>query len=229
MVKLPAEFADLFAEEFRSRFKPPLRLSLSVVMGSEPCDSLGWRCAGAELSVGSTAYVTAYNNGTLSPPAVVDATLTPSLVDSVRAVLEAISRDKGVPWLGRIDSLPLVLTLAASIDSDDTDNISSVFMARLPVYASPFTYATMPRSGVNPRFPFSATIAGVGDTVALLFTVQADGEIAPESIDIVEASYRDFVGSVLEALGKTRYHPAHLGDCAVATRLKQRFVFRSAP
>jgi len=42
----------------------------------------------------------------------------------------------------------------------------------------------------------------------------------------VSANYRDFVASVLDALGRTRYHPAHLGDCAVATRMKQRFLFK---
>jgi hypothetical protein len=34
------------------------------------------------------------------------------------------------------------------------------------------------------------------------------------------------VSSVLDALGQTKYHPAHLGDCAVATRMKQRFLFK---
>jgi Gram-negative bacterial TonB protein C-terminal len=61
--------------------------------------------------------------------------------------------------------------------------------------------------------------------VTVEFTVLPDGTVAPESIAIVEASYRDFVTTVLNALLKTRYHAAHLGDCAVATRLKQRFVF----
>jgi hypothetical protein len=34
------------------------------------------------------------------------------------------------------------------------------------------------------------------------------------------------VTSVLDALGRTQYHPAYLGDCAVATRMKQRFLFK---
>jgi hypothetical protein len=66
----------------------------------------------------------------------------------------------------------------------------------------------------------------VGDSVTVAFTVQADGSIAPESIDLVAARYGEFVSSVVEALEKTRYHPARLGDCAVATRMKQRFMFR---
>jgi hypothetical protein len=66
----------------------------------------------------------------------------------------------------------------------------------------------------------------VEDSVTLAFTVDADGAIAAESIELVSANYRDFVISILDALSRTRYHPAHLGDCAVATRMKQRFLFK---
>jgi hypothetical protein len=222
---LPQGFADLFAQTLRARFKSPARLSLSVVMGSEPCDSLGLRCAGGQLSVGTTAYVTAYNNGKLSEPEIIDETLTPSLADSVRAALHAISEGQEVPWMGAKDSIPLVVTFAAGSDSDSINTSSELFKARFPVYDSPFTYAVMPRAGVDARYPFAATLAGIGDTVTVEFTVLADGTIAPESIAIVEGNYRDFVATVLDALLKTRYHAAHLGDCAVATRLKQRFVF----
>jgi hypothetical protein len=222
--KLPNGFAELFADEFRTRFKPPPRLPLSVVMGSEPCDSLGARCAGGELSVGSTIYVTVYNNGKLSRPVVIDATLTGSLADSVRSALEAISREQEAPWLGTTDSIPLVIALAPEADSDSAAT-ASVFRARLPLYDLPFSYAVMPAAGVAAKFPFSATVAGVGDTVTLAFTVLADGTIAPASVDIITARYSEFVTSVLDALGKTRYHPAHLGDCPVATRIRQRFIF----
>jgi hypothetical protein len=224
-VKLPAGFADLFAETLREHLRPPGKLALSVVMGSEPCDSLGLRCAGGELSVGSRAYVTAYNNGKLSEPAIVDETLTPSLVDSVRVALERMSSGGEVPWLGATDSVPLVVTLAPTTDT--AGHSTAVFTARLPVYDDPFTYAVMPRAGVDAKYPFSATVAGVGDTVSLEFTVLADGTVAPESVAIITASYRDFVTNVLDALLKTHYHSAHLGDCTVATRLKQRFVFKA--
>ena len=79
------------------------------------------------------------------------------------------------------------------------------------------------------RYPLTAGLAGIGDSVVVAFTVRGDGTIAAESVDLVTASYRDFVGPVVEALAETRYHPAHLGDCAVASRLKQRFVFKAGP
>jgi hypothetical protein len=225
--RLPAGFAQLFADEFRMRFKSPPKLSLSVVMGSEPCDSLGSRCAGGELSLASTVYVTAYNNGKLSDPFVVDATLTEALADSIRSALEAISRQEEAPWLGTTDSISLVLALAPEADSDTVIAGGRIFRARLPRYDLPFAAAVMPATGVAAKFPLNASLAGVGDTVTLAFTVHPDGSIAPESVDVVRARYRDFVASVLDALGSTRYHPAHLGDCAVATRIRQRFIFRS--
>jgi hypothetical protein len=46
-------------------------------------------------------------------------------------------------------------------------------------------------------------------------------------MDLVSANYREFVASASNALVNARYHPAHLGDCAVATRMKQRFVFKA--
>ena len=70
-------------------------------------------------------------------------------------------------------------------------------------------------------------MAGIGDSVTVAFTVRADGTIAIESLDLVTANYREFVASVFNALASARYHPAHLGDCAVATRMKQRFMFQA--
>jgi len=54
--QLPADFEGLFVQDFRSRFKPPSRLPLSVVVGSPPCDSLGSRCAGASLDVSAFTH-----------------------------------------------------------------------------------------------------------------------------------------------------------------------------
>jgi TonB family protein len=178
------------------------------------------------LSLGSVVYFSAHANGTLSDPLIVDESLTPDLAESIRAALKLMAQEKGVPWLGNIDSIPLVATVGMESDSDTASASRDIFKARIPRYSIPFSYASMPSSGVNPSYPFRASVAGVGDSVTVAFTVQADGSIAPESIDLVAARYGEFVSSVVEALEKTRYHPARLGDCAVATRMKQRFMFR---
>lgn len=224
--KLPRDFESLFISGFRSMFRVPAKLPLSVVIGVEPCDSLGSRCAAAVLNVGAVAYVTAYDDGTLSDPAVVDVALARGLADSVHSTLERMSRDQAVPWMGHIDSIPLILTLSPEERPDTVPAFRQLFKARVPRYDIPFSYAAMPVAGVDARYPLTARLVGLEDSVTLAFTVESDGTIAPESLDLVSASYRDFVTSVVEALGKTRYHPAHLGDCAVATRMKQRFVFK---
>jgi len=224
---LPRDFENLFVESFRPHFSVPRKLSLSVVTGLEPCDSIGSRCLGGVLNIGAVAYVTAYSDGTLSSPAIVDVALTQSLAANLRSALESMSQNQGVPWMGRIDSLPLVLTLVPEEQPDTVPQSRYVFRAQVPRYDVPFSYAAMPLAGVNARYPASARLVGAEDSVTLAFTVEPDGTIASESIDLVSASYRDFVTSVVDALGNTRYHPAHLGDCAVATRMKQRFVFKA--
>jgi TonB family protein len=225
-VALPRDFEDLFVEEFRSHFRVPPKLPLSVVMGSQPCDSLGSRCVGGVLSVGAVAYATVQNDGKLSDIAVVDVSLTPRLADSVRSALQSMSRGELVPLIGDVDPIPVMLQIVQEEEPDTVPTVRHVFQAKVPKYDRPFSYASMPAIGVDAKYPFTARLVGVEDSVTLAFTVDADGAIAAESIQLVSANYRDFVASVLDALARTRYHPAHLGDCAVATRMRQRFLFK---
>lgn len=225
--RLPPDFEGLFAEEFRWRFKAPARLPLSVVMGSEPCDSLGSRCAGGVLTLGAVAYATAHNNGKLSDIDVADVTLTPGLADSVISTLQSMSRAASAPPTGEVDTIPLKIEIVAEEAPDTVPTVRYVFQAKVPRYDAPFSHASMPATGVDAKYPFTARLAGVEDSVTLAFTVQSDGTIAARSIELVSANYRDFVFSVLDALRRTRYHPAHLGDCAVATRMRQRFLFKA--
>jgi TonB family protein len=225
-VELPRDFEAYFAQEFRSHFRMPASLPLNVVKGAEPCDSLGSRCAGGILSLGALAYATAHNDGRLSDIQVVDIALTPLFADSVNSTLKWMTRSELSPPLGDKDSIPIIVRIAPEEAPDSVPAIRHVFSAKIPRYDSPFTYAAMPAAGVNADYPFAARLAGVEDTVTLAFTVDSDGTIAEESIELVSANYRDFVLSVFDALARTKYHPAHLGDCAVATRMRQRFLFK---
>lgn len=225
-VKLPAGFEPMFAEEFRSHLKVPARLPLSVVMGSPPCDSLGRRCAGASLNVGAVAYATARGDGKLADIQVVDIALTPAFRDSVAAALRAMSTAGTVPPTGDAESVPLVIHLGPEENPDTVPRERRVFQAKVPHYDLPFRYASMPAAGINAAYPLAARLAGVGDSVTIEFTVDSDGTIATESLELVRASYRDFVYTVLDALGKTQFHPAYLDDCAVSSRMKQRFLFK---
>jgi TonB family protein len=225
-VELPPDFENMFVEEFRFHFKVPAKLPLSVVMGSQPCDSLGSRCVGGVLSLGAVAYATAHNDGRLSDIVVIDAAQTPRFADSVNSALQSMSRAQLVPPVGNVDSISVILQIVSEEEPDTVPTVRQVFRALVPRYAWPFSYASMPAAGVDAKYPYTARLAGIEDSVMLAFTVESDGTIAAESIELVSATYRDFVTSVLDALGRTRYHPAHLGDCAVATRMRQRFLFR---
>ena len=224
-LRLPPDFEGMFAEEFRSHFKVPPHLPLSVVVGSPPCDSLGSRCAGGTLNMAAVAYATAHN-GKLSDIHVVDAALTPALADSVKSALRLMSKAETVPLTGNVESIPLVMEIGPEENADTIPPERRVFKAKVPRYDIPFRYASMPAAGVDASFPFTARLAGVGDSVTIAFTVDSDGMIAPESLELLRATYRDFVSSVLNALGKTHFHPAYLGDCPVATRMTQRFLFK---
>jgi TonB family protein len=176
--------------------------------------------------MGAVAYATAHNDGRLSDIEVLDVALTPRFADGVKSTLQSMSRAAVVPAVGDVDSIPLILQIEQEEKPDTVPPVRYLFRAKVPRYHAPFSYASMPAAGVDASYPFNARVAGVEDTVTLAFTVESDGTIADRSIELVRASYRDFITSVLEALGRTRYHPAYLGDCAVATRMRQRFLFK---
>lgn len=222
--KVQSEYEQFFAQEFRRRFRVPPKLPLSVVMGAPPCDSIGARCVGGYLDLSAVAYLTAHYDGKLSDIQVVDATLTPDLADSVGSALEAMSREGLGPSMDA-DTMALIIRLEADPNPDTVPETRRIFRAKVPRYNQPFRYARMPAAGVEARYPFTARMAGVGDSVAIAFTVDSDGKVATESLELMRASYGDFVGSVVNALQRTRYHPARLGDCPVATRMSQRFLF----
>lgn len=222
--KLQRDFEAFFAQEFRRRFRVPSKLPLSVVMGAPPCDSIGARCVGGYLDLSAIAYATAHYDGKLSDIQVIDPTLTPDLAESVRSTLETMSREGLGPTMDA-DSMALIIRLEADPNPDTVPPERHVFRAKVPHYRLPLRYASMPAVGVEPRFPFAARLAGVGDSVAIAFTVDSDGRVAPESLELMRATYGDFVSSVVNTLQRTRYHPARLGDCPVSTRMSQRFLF----
>ena len=226
-VKLPRDFEGMFVEGFRSHFTAPKTLPLSVVTGWQPCDSLGFRCASGALNLSAVIYVTAHNDGTLSDASVIDETITPALADSLKSALAAMSRANEVPPTGEAETIALAIKVAPQESADSVRAWSNLFKAVIPHYNRPFSSAIMPAAGVNASYPLHARLAGVEDSVAIAFTVDANGTIVPESLDLVSANYREFVASVANALLEARYHPAHLGDCAVATRMRQRFVFKA--
>jgi hypothetical protein len=222
---LPFDFDNVFTEELKARFHAPTQIPLRVIAGWEPCDSAASRCAGGILNLATTAYFTAHRDGRLTRISIVDESLTPALVDSLNRALRRLSSAKTAAWSAAPDSILLQLRLAPYEGRDSIADPRGVFTSVVPRYNLPFSSAIPPAGGVKPIYPISAELAGVEDTVAVAFTVDSDGLVVSESLELFGGKYRDFVGAVVNALLDAQYHPARLGDCAVAARMRQRFVF----
>ncbi len=225
-IKLSSDFEGLFVQEFRSRLNVPTRLPLSVMSGWTPCDTVAGRCVGGVLSFGSHAYAFAHPAGTLSRIIVVDYTLTPTFSDSVRAVLERISLEKMSPYINTKDSILLDLSIEIEQHPDTVPAFRHLFRISVPHYNVPFFFANWPKDTKPPRYPSIARSRGVGDSVALTFTILSDGTVAPQSVDVRAGHYADFILAVFDRLATTSYKAARIGSCPVATHNGQSFVFK---
>jgi hypothetical protein len=223
--KLPSDFEDLFAQEFRSRFSPPRQLPLIVMDGHEPCDAAQHTCSGAIPLVRVVAYLVASPNGTIPQLGVISPSLNTELADSVRSALVAISKENMVPMFQSEETLPLTITVSAEEAPDSIPPVRRLFRAKLPHYSTQFRHAQMSQKGPRPRYPPNAERARVGDTLRFQFTVLPDGRVAARSVDVLRAHYREFLQSMGDALSKTVYQPAQLGGCPVAESVTQTFQF----
>lgn len=220
---LPAEFEEFFVEEFASRFKVPAPLSLSVIV-SVGCPSANFTCMHSSLWLSTTAYAVARADGSLSHVRVVDESLTPSLSDTVRAVLESMSRDKAISGFPG-DSLPLQLTLR--IERPDTVVAGRpLFRVRMPRFDVEFT---RPKMGTvnfrGPKYPLPPKHLGIGDTVVTSYTVLRNGLVDLRSLELHRGQRGDFVRSVFDWIETATYEPGRLGQCPVAAWGPQTFIF----
>jgi TonB family protein len=223
--KLPPDFEDLFVLEFKSRLKVPASLPLSVMGGWMPCDSRRRGCVSGVLMLGSRAYLSARPTGTLSRAGVIDFSLTPAFSDSVRAVLERISEERMSPFFNGKDSIPVEIVIGVEPNPDSVPRVRHLFRVTIPHYRLPFTFASSPKA-VMPHYPPLAQARGIDDSVAVTFTVLPDGTVAPQSVDVQAGNHIDFIRSVFEKLSTTRYVPARIGSCPVATWTGQSFSFK---
>ena len=225
--KLPADLEAFFVQEFRSRMKKPALLPLSVMRGWEPCDERTNRCASGALIFGLRGYVTAHSDGRLSRIAIVDITQTKAFADSVKAGLEAMTRDLAGPFPGAgVDSLALRFTIEVEQNADTVPAQRKLFLISVPHYNLPYTNADYPKKAKPPAYPEAARRRAVDDEVQVTFTILENGSVAPESVDLEKFHYREFIESVFTALSTTQYRPARIGVCPVASWVKQTFQFR---
>lgn len=224
---LPPDFEGLFAQEIGSRLRGPRSLHLSVMVGWNQCSSGSPGCTGGVLTLGSQAYATAHSTGALSRIGVLDFSLTSALSDSLRTVLERIGQEKmSPPFFNGKDSIPLKISIGVQQHFDTVPPYRRLFRVNLPHYNLPFTGAEWPKDAKAPKYPSIAESRGVGDSVAVTFTVLADGTVPPESIEVLAGRYIEFIRAVFERLATARYLPARIGGCPVASRGFQSFAFK---
>lgn len=226
---LPRDFEALFAQEFRSRFKPPAELPLSVMDGDPPCDQDQHTCSGATPMVHVVAYAIASSDGTIAKLGVLSPSLNGELADSVRSALVSMSRTNMVPFFQTEKTLPLTIIVNTEDTPDSVPPVRRLFRAKLPRYAVRFRHAEMSADSPRPKYPSTAARAAVGDTLKFQFTILPNGRVAPQSVDVLHAHYREFLETMDDALSKTVFHPAQLGACPVAESVTQTFQFTMRP
>jgi hypothetical protein len=224
---LPKDFEGLVAQEFRSRFKLPPSLPLSVMRGWDSCDTTGVRqtCASGVLLIGITVYATAQSDGTLSNISAVDLSLTPEFSDSVLSVLLQMSKERLIPFFTSPNSIPLEISIWPEGNADTVARERQLFRARIPRYRLQFKGAIWTSNRDLPKYPRNAEMSGVGDTLVLTYTILGNGTVAPTSIDLRSGHYRDFVKPVVTSLMNSTFEPASIGGCRVATWVTHQFMF----
>ena len=227
--KLPADFEGLFAQEFKSRFTPPHQLPLSVMDGDPPCDREKNVCSGATPLVHVVAYAIVASDGTIPHLGVFSPSLNSELADSVRSALMSMSKANMVPFFQAEKTLPLTIIVNSEDTPDSVPPVRRLFRARLPRYAVQFTHAQMAPNSPKPRYPGPAERAAVGDTLQFQFTIMTDGRVAPHSVDVMRAHYREFLVTMGDALSKSVFLPAKLGACPVAEWVNQTYQFAMRP
>jgi TonB family protein len=193
--------------------------------GWAQCDTIAKDCSSGVLELGSQAYATAHNNGTVSRIGMIDYALTPAFSDSVGAIIKRIGDEKLIPFFDKPDSIPLDITITIEQHPDSVPSHRQLFKAMLPRFDMTFKLGDYPRRAGGPKYPRIAEARGIGDTVKVSFTILADGTVAPQSVDVLKGHYRDFIRAVFDKLATTSYVPAHIGGCPVASHAVQTFIF----
>ena len=226
---LPPDFEGLFAQEFRSRFTPPSHLPLSVMFGEAPCDRDRNVCSGATPLVHVVAYAIVAPDGTIPHLAVISPSLNNELADSVRSALSSMAKANMVPFFQVQKTLPLAIIVNSEENPDSVPPVRRLFRAKLPRYAVQFQHAQMSDKNARPKYPAVASRVMVGDTLKFQFTILPDGRVAPQSVDVLRAHYREFLQSMGETLATSVFQPAKLGACPVAEWVTQTYQFGMRP
>jgi TonB family protein len=81
----------------------------------------------------------------------------------------------------------------------------------------------------DPKYPDAARSSGISSRVVFRFVIDDSGAVLQNSLQVVEATYREFVTSAAEALLKTRFTPARTAGCPVPMLVQQAVNFKLEP
>lgn len=102
----------------------------------------------------------------------------------------------------------------------------NVMLMRITVPAlgvdSPPELLSMPRIS----YPEVAREGHLGDRVVLRFVIREDGRPDTATIQIVQATYREFARATIRNIGKARFRPARIAGCSVPTLVNVPIDFR---
>ncbi|MBC7788734.1 MAG: energy transducer TonB [Anaerolineae bacterium] len=98
------------------------------------------------------------------------------------------------------------------------------FRAKLPRYTR--TIPVPHTENDTPKYPKRAREMGIDGKVLMNFVVDSSGMIDPETVDVMEASYLDFIKVIFDEMPRWRYRSSTVNGCRVPQRVQQQFVFR---
>lgn len=232
---LPADFLMYVVEAVRTHFTPPAEMTLGVLGSSMPGPPTTWmhedllhgpKPFQGPVSVPSAlrvdAYFTLNAHGTPRDIRVGHSSLNLPLETGIASAIAAIVPDDYGMIPPNADGTRIHLHVDAAPFDFKTEQ--PFFATWLPVFRMERP-AAAPGNAALPVYPSNARFAGIGDTVLTRFVIDRSGRAIPGSIDISRLHYRDFMDAVVPVILRTKFRPAVVDGCNVASAVGQAFVF----
>lgn len=222
----------LLLQEIRGFVEIPRPLSLPIGIATGFIDSPSDRGGGRVVpDLESTVAFTLHSHGGVSEIAVEVPARLPQLDSALRSALEragaagVLSGLLGVsgPKPERMPLYSARFRLGITLSERGASVRAPFFRARLPRYT--LTTAAADPNNEPPRYPKRAREMQLDGRVLLKFVIDTAGRIEPETVDVLEASYLDFITVIFDELPRWRYQSSTVNGCPVPQLVQQRFVF----
>lgn len=155
--------------------------------------------------------------------------------EDVRIRVEITARDSGANrGPPQLESLRVAASRDRSNEADaapplvpwphDSETVTPLFSFRVPVRVATNPLREIPGIGFL-RFPSNLLQQGTPGQVQAAFVVDTDGRAEPASIQLINATRREFAQSVLDGMPRFRYKPLEVSGCAVRSIAEEPFQF----